>query len=130
MGFGCSVTYEILRRQTAVCRGKGTEGGGWRAVPRWQRHTQQVPRKLDCLFLPAVSACDRNHLLQSLPLRLGTAAHQNKANTHTYRHSTTVHCNQALGPMVIGLSHSSRQQQVMAHSCLTTVMVKKKKMAP
>lgn len=71
--------------------------------------------------------------LPSLPVRPGTAPPENKAKKHTNtlaRPRLLRDYNQALGFMVIGLSHfslcSGSQQQVMAHSCLTAVTVKKK----
>lgn len=87
------------------------------------------------LVLPPPHLHQSDHLLccHSRPMRPGTAPPENKAKKHT-----TIltwprllrDYNQALGFMVVGLSHfslcSGSQQQVMAHSCLTTVTVKEK----
>ena len=130
--FSCSVAFKVLQHQTAVKSGEETDSGCWllSSTRVAARSTWEVPYEPACFFfLLAVTA-----VAVTIPCHHWEEAwdscspEQPQPNTHTHTH-THIQPNfsgiQALGPLVIGLSHSSSQQQAMAHSCLATMAVKK-----
>ena len=124
----------FLQHQTAVKSGGETDRELLSRTKVAAHSTWGVPYKPVCFFffllLLAVTAATVTIPCHHCQWGLGQLLTRTTPTlTHTHTHtqpSLLYNYNQALGPMVIGLSHSSSQQRAMAHSCLATMAVKKK----